>query len=91
MRSFAEVVEYYEPNHDYNKRIGAIAKGMIINELCKVFENETMRPELKRCDNANQLINVIEQRTGAVSRERSEDEIERFNDRFKTMLKIARL
>lgn len=76
---------------DFNKPIPAIAKGLGINGMVEYFGNEALRSELKQCQNLNQMINVIEQRTGAISMERTQQDIDNFKPKFDQLLIMARL
>lgn len=96
MKTFIDIVLVYSKQHNFNKTLG-VTKIMLVTKLCAYFEDksfeigENLKIELKRCDNLNQMINVIEVRTKQLSKERDAKQLEEFENQLQRIIKFARL
>ena len=86
-----DVLDDYRKRHDFNKRIGPLINVLLVNALVEYFNNDSIRGELGQCSNINQHMNVIEQRTKALSIHRTDEDIRNFKKNFDKLIKAAKL
>jgi len=86
-----DLLDEYKDSRDFNKRIGPLINKMLVAELVEYFENPALGPELMQCNNLNQHMNVIEQRTKALSIHRTDADISKFRKNIERLFKMARL
>ena len=86
-----DILEDYRKQHDFNKRIGPLINVLLVNSLVEYFDNESIRGELKQCNNINQHMNVIEHRTKSLSIHRTDEDISNFKKNFDKLITAAKL
>jgi len=90
--NYLNLIDNLKPQYDLNKHLGTLTKANLIFMIGKNHDNPTLKSELKRCDNFKQMVNVIEQRTGELSKiPRSAEELDDFQDTLDRIIKFARL
>jgi len=91
MNNLMSIIDDLGRKHDFNKRIGTLAHSIAVEKLAREFENPSLKIELKKCENVNQMINVIQQKTGALTIERTPERLAKFEKNFYRLIKMARL
>lgn len=89
--TYLDLIERTRAKYDLNKTLGTLTKGGIIMKMSQQYDNAALKIELKKCTNFNQMINVIEQMTGELSKERTNSQLTRFQGSIDKIVKLARL
>lgn len=88
---YLDIIDMARANHDLDKKLGLLTKVNLISGFAEEYDNPALKTELQKCDNFNQMINTIEQKTGELSKERDKEELHTFQDRVDQIIKFARL
>lgn len=89
--TYLDIIEMARSKHDLNKNLGTLTKVNLIIRFGEEYENPSLKIELKKCANFNQMINTIEQITGELSKERDKEQLHKFQDNIDQIVKFARL
>ena len=91
MNTYFDVIGAFRPLHDFDKGLGQITRTLLIQRFAREYDMPSLKVDLKECLNLNQMINVIEQKTGILSKNRTDEELEDFEEVVQRIIKFARV
>jgi len=89
--NYLDLIQAEGKRRNLSKPLGPLTLGNLIGKFGRTYDNPKLKVELKKCTNFIQMINVIEQLTGELSKERTKEQLHKFQDRIDRIVKFARL
>lgn len=89
--TFRPVVNEYLDKFDCNQKLGTLAKAGIIRHFASKVNNDRIKWQLQSCDNLVQMLNVIDQGTDYLKRDRSPQQMNDLRDSLNRIVKVAYL
>lgn len=97
MRTFSDIVIKYEVQHNFGKPLGMLTRANLILKLSQYFNDDseipvmTLKVKLKECYTVYEMMNIVEQHSGEMNKDRTLDQLATFEVQLNRIIKFARL